>query len=183
MKQILILAVTCSLFFSCSNTSPEEKFELIQSVDSVFTLYNYYPKDSQNPNPGYVDISMSMKVYESNQTKTLSPDSIPFLKKDVELRKKKVELIIENWLFHEPFRDTIDTDFMIEEFRRLKEKENDIFLKNAEILAIPQILLNGDYNFVINFIFGIPETEKRYRCSLIIDAIGYGNGGINKIEE
>ena len=183
MKRILILAVTCSLFFSCSNTSPEEKFELIQSVDSVFTLYNYYPKDSQNPNPGYVDISMSMKVYESNQTKTLSPDSIPFLKKDVELRKKKVELIIENWLFHEPFRDTIDTDFMIEEFRRLKEKENDIFLKNAEILAIPQILLNGDYNFVINFIFGIPETEKRYRCSLIIDAIGYGNGGINKIEE
>ena len=183
MKQILILAVTCSLFFSCSNTSSEEKFELIQSVDSVFTLYNYYPKDSQNPNPGYVDISMSMKVYESNQTKTLSPDSIPFLKKDVELRKKKVELIIENWLFHEPFRDTIDTDFMIEEFRRLKEKENDIFLKNAEILAIPQILLNGDYNFVINFIFGIPETEKRYRCSLIIDAIGYGNGGINKIEE
>ena len=183
MKRILILAVTCSLFFSCSNTSPEEKFELIQSVDSVFTLYNYYPKDSQNPNPGYVDISMSMKVYESNQTKTLSPDSIPFLKKDVELRGKKVELIIENWLFHEPFRDTIDTDFMIEEFRRLKEKENDIFLKNAEILAIPQILLNGDYNFVINFIFGIPETEKRYRCSLIIDAIGYGNGGINKIEE
>lgn len=183
MKQILILAVTCSLFFSCSNTSSEEKFELIQSVDSVFTLYNYYPKDSQNPNPGYVDISMSMRVYESNQTKTLSPDSIPFLKKDVELRKKKVELIIENWLFHEPFRDTIDTDFMIEEFRRLKEKENDIFLKNAEILAIPQILLNGDYNFVINFIFGIPETEKRYRCSLIIDAIGYGNGGINKIEE
>jgi len=183
MKRILILAVTCSLFFSCSNTSPEEKFELIQSVDSVFTLYNYYPKDSQNPNPGYVDISMSMKVYESNQTKTLSPDSIPFLKKDVELREKKVELIIENWLFHEPFRDTIDTDFMIEEFRRLKEKENDIFLKNAEILAIPQILLNGDYNFVINFIFGIPETEKRYRCSLIIDAIGYGNGGINKIEE
>ena len=183
MKRILILAVTCSLFFSCSNTSPEEKFELIQSVDSVFTLYNYYPKDSQNPNPGYVDISMSMKVYESNQTKTLSPDSIPFLKKDVELREKKVELIIENWLFHEPFRDTIDTDFMIEEFRRLKEKENDIFLKNAEILAIPQILLNGDYNFVVNFIFGIPETEKRYRCSLIIDAIGYGNGGINKIEE
>lgn len=183
MKRILILAVTCSLFFSCSNTSQEEKFELILSVDSVFTLYNYYPKDSQNPNPGYVDISMSMKVYESNQTKTLSPDSIPFLKKDVELREKKVELIIENWLFHEPFRDTIDTDFMIEEFRRLKEKENDIFLKNAEILAIPQILLNGDYNFVINFIFGIPETEKRYRCSLIIDAIGYGNGGINKIEE
>ena len=183
MKLILILVVACSLFFSCSNTSPEEEFELIQSVDSVFTLYNYYPKDSQNPNPGYVDISMSMKVYESNQTKTLSPDSIPFLKKDVELREKKVELIIENWLFHEPFRDTIDTDFMIEEFRRLKEKENDIFLKNAEILAIPQILLNGDYNFVINFIFGIPETEKRYRCSLIIDAIGYGNGGINKIEE
>ena len=184
MKRILILVVACSLLFSCSNTSPEEKFELIQSVDSVFTLKNYYKeKFNDVSDPDYVNVFLSMKVYESNQVKTLSPDSIPFLKKDVELRKKKVELVMENWLYNDPFRDTIDTDFMIEEFRRLKEKENDIFLKNAEILAITQILLNGDYNFVINFIFGIPETEKRYRCSLIIDAIGYGNGGINKIEE
>jgi hypothetical protein len=183
MKRILILAVICSLFFSCSNTSSEEKFELIQSVDSVFTLYNYYPKDSQNPNPGYVDISMSMKVYESNQTKTLSPDSIPFLKKDVELRKKKVELIIENWLFHEPFRDTIDVSYLLEEFERLIDDKDPIFLKNAEIIKSPEVFQNGDRNFVVAFFIGIPDTDRIYRCGYVCDVIGYGYIGGDKVEE
>ena len=181
MKRILILVVACSLFFSCSNTSQEEEFELIQSVDSVFTLKNYYPEDEDNPNPGYVDISLSMKVYESNQTKILSPDSIPFLKKDVELRKKNVELIIYNWL-NEPFIDTIDANYLVDEFRRYLDDGNDILLKNAEILDLPQIILNRDYNFVINFVIGIPETDKRYRCSYIFDVMGYSIVGF-KIED
>lgn len=184
MKQILIFVAACSILFSCSNSSSEEKFELIHSVDSVFTLKNYYKEKFDDvSDPDYVNVSLSMKVYESNQTKILSPDSIPFLNKNVELRKKKVELVMENWLYNDPFKDTIDADYIIEEFRRLKDKENDIFLKNAEILSLPQVLLNGDYNFVINFVFGIPNTDKKYRCSFIIDAIGYGNGGINKLEE
>ena len=75
MKRILILVVACSLLFSCSNTSPEEKFELIQSVDSVFTLKNYYKeKFNDVSDPDYVNVFLSMKVYESNQVKTLSPE-------------------------------------------------------------------------------------------------------------
>ena len=181
MKQIIFFVVACSIFFSCSITSQEEKFELIQNVDSVFTLKNYYPEDEDNPNPGYVDISLSMKVYESNQTKVLSPDSIPFLKKDVELRKKKVEIIIDNWL-NEPFIDTIDANYLVDEFRLYLNDGNDILLKNAEILDLPQIILNRDYNFVIDFVIGIPETDKRYRCRYTFDVMGYGIVGF-KIED
>lgn len=181
MKQIFIFVVACSMFFSCSITSEEEKFELIQNIDTVFTLKNYYPDDDDNPNPGYVDISLSMKVYESNQTKILSPDSIPLLKKDVELRKKRVEVIIGNWL-SEPFIETIDAKYLVDEFRRYLDDGNDILLKDAEILDLPQIILNRDYNFVINFVIGIPETHKRYRCSYTFDVMGYSIVGF-KIED
>lgn len=181
MKQIFIFVVACSMFFSCSITSQEEKFELIQNVDSVFTLKNYYLEEEDNPSPEYVDISLSMKVYESNQVKILSPDSIPFLKKDVKLKKKKVELIIDNWL-NEPFIDTIDANYLVDEFRRYLDDGNEILLKNAEILDLPQIILNRDYNFVINFIIGIPEMDKRYRCSYTFDVMGYSIVGF-KIED
>ena len=184
MKRILILVVAYSLFFSCSNTSQEEEFELTQSMDSVFILKNYYKeKFNDVSDPDYVNVSLSMKVYESNQIKILSPDSIPFLKKNVELRKKKVELVMENWLYSEPFRDTIDVRYLLEEFERLIDDKDPIFLKNAEIVKSPEVFQNEDRNFVIAFFIGIPETARIYRCGFVCDVIGYGNIGGGKVEK
>lgn len=177
MRQVLYLLLSVCMFFSCSRQTNEKKFELVQTQDTVITLKNYYYEEDRSY-PEYVDVSISMKVYEAK--KMFLVDSISFLKKDVDSIEKQVKMDIK-WPNIQELSETIDASYIFYEFSTLKSKEDDCFLKNASILNISNICINDDRNFVINFYIGIPETERIYRCSFIIDAVGYSFGGATKV--
>lgn len=176
MKYFFFWIVFLGTLVSCSLSHTEETYRQIQKIDSVFRLKNYYSLDEDEINsyPEYSDIVLSMKVYESDQETKLMTDSIPFLKGNTMIRKKYIELAIDNWMDYGTFSQRVNAQYLINEFpSSFIGKEDEFFLKNAEILESPHVSSNGDRNFVISFILGIPETDRIYRCSMEIDIMGY----------
>lgn len=177
MRQVLYLLLFVCIFFSCSRQTNKKKFELVQTKDTVIKLKNYYYEGDRSY-PEYIDVSISMKVYEAK--KVFLADSISFLKQDVDTIEKRVKMDIK-WPNIQEFSETMDASYIIDEFSILRSKVGDLFIKNASILDVSEIHVNDDRNFVIDFYLGIPETDEIYRCCYIVDAVGYGYSGGGKV--